>query len=71
LTQINPSVNTDPHLTQALENAKIFLQRFSGHEIDPRGQKVAPILVQREEREKVAFKLPSPLPIKQTGEVTR
>ena len=38
--QINPQVETDPHLTQALEDAKIVVERFSGHGLDLLGDKI-------------------------------
>jgi hypothetical protein len=43
-SHINPHIDTDPHLTQCLEDAEILLQRFSGHGTDPLGQKITLLL---------------------------
>lgn len=42
--QINPQVDTDPHLTQVLEDARVLIERFSGHGMDLLGSKITHLL---------------------------
>jgi hypothetical protein len=58
--QINPYIDMDPHLMQCLEDAKILLQRFSGHGIDLLGQKIILLLHDfNSEREDAEDSLPA------------